>query len=70
MPFVHLFSMKSEKKYKTHKPSKGERLHWLPLKKQNAVPLTEEMLQSRRVSENEKENRQPILNGKISLLVP
>jgi hypothetical protein len=35
-----------------------------------AVPVTEEMLQSRRVSENEIENRQRLLNGQISLLVP
>jgi hypothetical protein len=62
--------MKPEKKYKANKPSKGKRLHWSPLKKQSAVPVTEEMLQSRRVSESEIENRQRLLNGQISLLVP
>jgi hypothetical protein len=62
--------MKPAKKYKSHKPSKGERLHWPPLKEQSVMPFTEDMLQSRRISENEIQTRQRLLNGKTSLLVP
>jgi hypothetical protein len=67
---INLYPMKTQKNYNTYKPSKGERLHWPRLEKQNVVPVTEDMLQSRRISENEIENRQRVHNGKISLLVP
>ena len=62
--------MKPEKKYRTRRPSKGERLHWSPLKKKAALPVNEEMLQSHRVSEKEIDARQSLLNGQLSLLVP
>ena len=62
--------MKPEKKYKTRKPSKGQRLRWSPLRKGVAVPVNEEMLQSHRVSEKEIDDRQRLLNGQLSLLVP
>jgi hypothetical protein len=62
--------MKPERKYKARRPSKGERLHWSPLKSGNVVPVNEEMLQSHRVSEKEIDARQHPLNGQLSLLVP
>lgn len=62
--------MNPEKKYRTRKPSKGERLHWSPLKKRETVRVTEEMLQSHLVSEKEIQARQRLLNGHLSLLVP
>lgn len=68
--FVFLRTMKPEKQYKKHKSSKGERLHWSPLKKGAAMPVTEEMLHSRRISEKEIDARHRSLNGHLSLLVP
>lgn len=62
--------MKSERKYKTRRPSKGQRLHWSPLPKGSSVSVNEEMLQSHRVSEKEISARQSFLNGQLSLLVP
>jgi hypothetical protein len=61
--------MKPAKKYKSSRPSKGERLNWPHLKDASAMPVTEEMLQGRQVTEKEIETRQRF-NGKISLLVP
>jgi hypothetical protein len=68
--FVYLFRMKSASKYGTSKPSKGERLNWPSLKEASAMPVTEELLQSRQVSEKEIETRHRSLNGQLSLLVP
>jgi hypothetical protein len=47
----------------------GERLHWSSLKNQSAVQVTDDMLQSRRVSENEVQNKYPTHSGQITLLV-
>jgi hypothetical protein len=62
--------MNPANKNRAHKPSKGERLRWLPLKKQSSVQVTEDMLESRRISESEIQNRQRLLNGQLTLLVP
>jgi hypothetical protein len=61
--------MKPAKKYKSIRPSKGERLNWPSLKDAAVVSVTEEMLQGRQVTEKEIESRQRF-KGKISLLVP
>lgn len=68
--FCIFVEMKAANKYRTNRPSKGERLHWSPLKDATVMPVTEEMLQSRRISEKEIQTRQRPLNGQISLLVP
>jgi hypothetical protein len=62
--------MNSANKNRAHKPSKGERLRWSPLKKQSSVQVTDDMLESRRISEKEIQNKQRLLNGQLTLLVP